>query len=156
MGYQNQLNRCTITTDCAVYYQGRYNAYMKSFFSEFKAFAVKGNVIELAVAVVIGAAFGKITTSLVDNIISPLMGIVLGGINFTNLSVQVGSATVTYGAFMQSVVDFVIIAFAIFIAVKVVNELKRKEEAKPETEKTTKPTEEIVLLREIRDQLRQR
>lgn len=126
---------------------------VKGFINEFKAFALKGNVVDLAIAVVIGAAFNKIVSSLVDNIIMPLVGILLGGINLSNLVVQVGEATVTYGAFLQAVVDFLIIAFSIFLAVKVMRSLERKEEAKPESKKVVEPAEEILLLREIRDSL---
>lgn len=128
---------------------------MKSFFDEFKTFAVKGNVVELAVAVVIGAAFGKIVTSLVDNIIMPLVGIVLGGVDVSNLVVEVGNATVNYGIFLQRVVDFIIIAFVIFLALKAVNNLQRKEEKKQE-ENPKEPSEEVKLLTEIRDQLKQK
>lgn len=126
---------------------------MKNFIQEFKAFALKGNVIDLAVAVVIGGAFGKITTSLVNNIIMPLFGAVLGGIDFTGKSVMVGEAEVAYGVFIQSVIEFVIIAFAIFIAIKAMSALQKKEEAKPEAEKAKEPSEEVKLLREIRDSL---
>ena len=126
---------------------------MKKFFDEFKTFAMRGNVIDLAVAVVIGGAFGKITTSLVDTIIMPLVGVLIGGVSFSSLSVNVGSATIAYGAFIQSVVDFIIIAFVIFIAVKMMNELQRKEDEKPEAEKVIEPSEEVKLLREIRDSL---
>ena len=126
---------------------------VKGFINEFKAFALKGNVVDLAIAVVIGAAFNKIVSSLVDNIIMPLVGILLGGINLSNLVVQRGEATVTYGAFLQAVVDFLIIAFSIFLAVKVMRSLERKEEAKPESKKVVEPAEEILLLREIRDSL---
>lgn len=115
---------------------------------------MRGNVIDLAIAVVIGGAFGKITTSLVDTIIMPLIGIIIGGISFSELSIVFGSATIAYGAFIQSVVDFVIIAFVIFLVVKVMNELQRKEEAKPEAEKVVEPSEEVKLLREIRDSLK--
>jgi large conductance mechanosensitive channel len=124
---------------------------MKNFIQEFKAFALKGNVIDLAVAVVIGGAFGKITTSLVNNIIMPLFGVVLGGIDFTGKSVMVGEAEITYGVFIQSVIEFVIIAFAIFVAIKAMTALQKKEEAKPEAEKVKEPSEEVKLLREIRD-----
>lgn len=124
---------------------------MQSFLEEFKAFAMRGNVVDLAVAVVIGGAFGKITTSLVDNIIMPLIGILLGGVSFGGLSVKVGSAVVAYGAFLQSVIDFIIIAFAIFVFIKVLNRLQAEEEAKPEAEKVVEPPEEVKLLREIRD-----
>jgi large conductance mechanosensitive channel len=126
---------------------------MKDIIQEFKAFAMRGNVIDLAVAVVIGTAFGKIVSSLVDNIIMPLIGILSGGIDFTNFSFEVGDSVITYGVFIQSIVDFVIIAFVIFIAIKAINKLKASEDAKPEAEKVAEPTEEIKLLREIRDSL---
>lgn len=127
---------------------------MKSFFEEFKAFAMKGNVMELAVAVVIGGAFGKIVSSLVNNIITPLLGLLLGGIDMSSISYTVGKESVTYGVFMQSIIDFIIISFVIFLAVKGLNSLQRKENAKPEEEKAVEPSEEILLLREIRDALK--
>lgn len=128
---------------------------MKNFLEEFKAFAMKGNVIDLAVAVVIGAAFGRITTSLVNNIVMPLFGGLLGGVDFTNESFMVGDAEVTYGVFIQSIIEFIIIALAIFIVIKVITRLQRKEaEAEEEKEKNPpEPSEEVVLLREIRDAL---
>lgn len=124
------------------------------FMNEFKAFALKGNVVDLAVAVVIGTAFNRITASLVDNIIMPLVGILLGGINLSNLAVEVGEATIMYGAFLQSVFDFLLIALSIFVALKVVRLLQRREEEKPESKKVVEPAEEVVLLREIRDSLK--
>lgn len=127
---------------------------MKKFLEEFKAFAMRGNVIDLAVAVVIGAAFGKITTSLVNNIIMPLFGVMLGGVDFTDKAVTVGDANVTYGVFLQSILEFIIIAFAIFMVIKVLSRLHKKEEEKPEEEKPKEPSEEVKLLREIRDNLR--
>ena len=127
---------------------------MKHFLDEFKAFAMRGNVVDLAVAVIIGTAFGAITTSLVNNIIMPLIGVIVGGIDFTTLSVTVGEEVVTYGIFIQSVVNFLIIAFVVFLAVKLINNMKAKEEAKPEKEKTVEPPEEVKLLREIRDSLK--
>jgi len=127
---------------------------MNSFISEFKAFAMKGNVMDLAIAVIIGAAFGKIVTALVDNIIMPLIGILLGGINFENLTVEVGNAVVTYGVFIQRVIDFIIIAFVIFMVIKGINNFKKKEEAKPDSEKTVELSEEVKLLTEIRDVLK--
>ena len=129
---------------------------MKSFVEEFKAFAMKGNVIDLAVAVVIGAAFGKIVSSLVDNIVMPLVGVVLGGVDFTTYATQVGDATITYGVFLQSVVDFLIIALVIFMVVKAINkaqEMNKGEEPAAE-QKPAEPSEEVKLLREIRDNLR--
>ena len=131
---------------------------------EFKEFAVKGNMIDLAVAVIIGAAFGKIIDSLVKDIIMPLIGLLLGGVNFSHLFVTLGSASyaslaaaekagaavLRYGLFLQAVVDFLIIAWAIFIAVKAINRLKREQPAPA----PAAPPEEVVLLREIRDQLK--
>lgn len=116
---------------------------------------MKGNVLDLAVAVVIGAAFGKIVSSLVDNIIMPLVGILIGGINFGSLSYSVGSATVSYGNFLQAVVDFVIVAFVIFLVVKAINHAQKfGKEPEPVTEaRPVEPPEEIKLLREIRDSL---
>ncbi len=128
---------------------------MKSFVEEFKAFAMKGNVMDLAVAVIIGAAFGKITASLVNNVVMPIFGVLLGGIQFADLQVTVGDAEITYGVFIQSIVDFLIIALVIFIFIKLLNNLKKKEAAKPEAEKVVEPSEEVKLLREIRDNLRQ-
>lgn len=129
---------------------------MKGFIEEFKAFAVKGNVIDLAVAVVIGAAFGKIVSSLVDNIIMPLVGILLGGISFSGMSYQVGEAMITYGVFVQAVVDFVIVAFVIFMVVKAINKAQEMTDGEEEVEeeKPAEPSEEVKLLREIRDNLR--
>ncbi|MEZ4103791.1 MAG: large-conductance mechanosensitive channel protein MscL [Candidatus Paceibacterota bacterium] len=127
---------------------------MKNFVNEFKAFAMKGNVMDLAVAVVIGAAFGKIVSSLVENIVTPLIGVLLGGVDFTGFTFILGDAEIKYGVFLQSVFDFIVIAFAIFIAIKALSKLKKKEEAKEE--KPKEPTEEVVLLREIRDNLKNR
>lgn len=125
---------------------------MKNFITEFKAFAMKGNVIDLAVAVVIGAAFGKIVASLVENIIMPTIGILLGGVDFTTWSLKVGEATITYGVFIQSIFDFTIIALVIFMVVKALAKLQKKEEAKPAA--PAEPSAEIKLLTEIRDSLR--
>ena len=104
---------------------------MNQTLKEFREFAVKGNVVDLAVGVIIGAAFGKIVTSVVSDIVMPLVGILIGGFDFKTLSIQVGSAKVMYGNFLQNIVDFVIIAWAIFVAVKVINHFRRKEEEKP-------------------------
>lgn len=127
-------------------------------FKEFKEFAVKGNMIDMAVGIIIGAAFGKIVTSLVTDIIMPPIGVILGGIDFSNLVITLkdvtetsGAVTINYGLFINSVIDFLIIAFVIFIVIKQINKLKKKEEAKPE-----KPDEGVVLLREIRDQLKKK
>lgn len=126
---------------------------IKNFVDEFKKFAMRGNAIDLAVGIVIGAAFQKIVTSLVNNIITPLLGSLMGGVNFTGYAVTVRESEITYGVFIQSVIDFVIVALAIFVAIKVINEFQKKENAKPEEEKVAQPTEEIQLLREIRDSL---
>lgn len=125
---------------------------MKNFIEEFKAFAMKGNVIDLAVAVVIGAAFGKIVASLVENIVMPAVGILLGGVDFTNWALSVGDATITYGVFIQSIFDFTIIAFVIFMVVRALAKLQKKEEAKPAA--PAEPSAEVKLLTEIRDSLR--
>lgn len=127
---------------------------MKNFVEEFKAFAMKGNVVDLAVAVVIGAAFGKIVSSLVDNIVTPIIGLLMGGVDFSGLAYEVGDAVVTYGVFIQSIIDFIIVAFVIFLVIKAMARMQQKEEAKPEEEKAAEPSDEVKLLREIRDNLR--
>jgi len=124
---------------------------MKSLLEEFKKFAMRGNVVDLAVAVVIGAAFGKIVSSLVENIIMPLVGVVTGGVDFSNLAFNIQGTAVTYGVFLQSVIDFLIISFAIFAAIKLMNRFHQKESVAPETKKIVEPSEEVKLLREIRD-----
>ena len=105
---------------------------------EFKEFVMRGNVLDLAVAVIIGGAFGKIISSLVNDILMPLVGLVLGGVNFSELAFTVGEAVVKWGAFVQAIVDFIIIAFVIFMIVKAANSTKKKEEPAPEPEPTTK------------------
>ncbi|HET6595855.1 MAG TPA: large-conductance mechanosensitive channel protein MscL [Anaerolineales bacterium] len=100
---------------------------------EFREFAIRGNVMDLAVAVIIGAAFGKIVTSLVDNILMPLIGLMMGGVDFSGLSVQVGDAVLQYGLFIQSIIDFLIIAFVIFLLVRALNRLKKEEPVTPTT-----------------------
>src|SRR5689334_524856 len=112
-----------------------------SFISEFKAFVMRGNVIDLAVAVVMGAAFGKIVSSLVDGIVMPVIGLLLGGINITDKTFTIGQAVIKWGVFLQSIIDFTIIAFAIFLAIKAINSLQKKQEAAP-----PKPSEEVILL----------
>jgi large conductance mechanosensitive channel len=121
--------------------------------SDFKKFALKGNVIDLAVGVVIGTAFGKIVTSLVQDLIMPLVGLLLGGINFSKLSYTFLDAEIHYGAFIQSVVDFFIIAFSIFLVIRFFNRFKKKEEEKAPA--PAGPTSE-ELLGEIRDLLKER
>jgi large conductance mechanosensitive channel len=125
---------------------------MKNFAAEFKAFAMRGNVVDLATAVVIGAAFGKIVSSLVENIMMPIVGILVGGIDFTGLAFTIGTSTIKYGMFLQSVFDFVIVAFVIFLVVKGMAHLKKKEDEAPAAPK--EPSAEVKLLTEIRDSLR--
>ena len=137
------------------------------FLKEFKAFALKGNVMDMAVGVIIGGAFGKIVTSLVNDIIMPPIGLLVGGVDFTNLKVVIKKAVVeggaeiapavtwNYGAFIQQVVDFTILAFCVFMMVKVMNKLLKKEEAKPAPAPAPPaPSKEEVLLTEIRDILK--
>jgi large conductance mechanosensitive channel len=119
---------------------------------EFREFAVKGNIVDLAVAVIIGGAFGKIVSSLVEDLVMPAVG-ALGGVDFKTLALQVGAAKILYGKFIQTCVDFVIITAAIFLAVKAINHLRRKDEAKPPA--ATPPRQE-QLLEEIRDLLKKK
>jgi len=105
---------------------------------EFKEFVMRGNVLDLAVAVIIGGAFGKIISSLVNDILMPLIGLVLGGVNFSELAFTIGDAVVAWGAFVQAIVDFLIIAFVIFMIVRTANNAKKKEEPAPPAEPTTK------------------
>lgn len=142
---------------------------MSSILNEFKAFAVKGNAVDMAVGVIIGGAFGKIVSSIVNDIIMPPIGWLIGGVNFSDLkfelpTVKIGNemmqaATVNYGGFIQTIIDFVIIAFCVFLLVKGINKLsnlkKKEEEAKPKPEEP-KPTKEELLLTEIRDLLKER
>ena len=121
---------------------------------DFKKFALKGNIIDLAVAVVIGAAFGKIVSSLVDNIIMPLVGLLLGGINFSELSYTFLKTEIQYGIFIQNVVDFIIIAFAIFMVLRLLMKLKRKEEIVEEVAAVPEVDTKEELLKEIRDLLK--
>ncbi|WP_019557924.1 large-conductance mechanosensitive channel protein MscL [Thiomicrorhabdus arctica] len=130
-----------------------------SMMKEFKAFALKGNVVDLAVAVIIGVAFGKVVTALVANIIMPPIGVLLGGVDFSDLSIVIKEAVgdapavvMSYGIFIQTVVDFVIIAFVIFMIVRAMNSMKKVEEVAPKAD--PKPSTEEVLLTEIRDALR--
>lgn len=122
---------------------------------EFKKFIARGNVFDLAVGVVIGNAFSKIVTSLVDNIIMPLVGIVIGGIDFTKLSLTIFDVKIEFGIFIQNIVDFLIIAFCIFIAIKIINRLTKKEEPKEEVKEVVK-SEEVKLLEEIRDLMKKK
>jgi large conductance mechanosensitive channel len=140
-----------------------------SFFGEFKEFAVNGNAVDLAVGVIIGASFGKIVTSLVDDVLMPPVGLVLGKVDFTNLFANLGSEpyptlaaakeagapVLAYGNFLQTVVDFVLVALVVFLLVRMLNRLRRKEEEAPAAPAAPPaPSEEVVLLREIRDSLK--
>lgn len=132
--------------------------------SEFKEFAMRGNVIDLAVGVVIGAAFGKIVTALVDNVIMPPIGLLIGGVDFSDLVITLKEAsvdaagevvpavTIGYGEFVNALIQFIIVAFAIFMVVKAINRLNRKPD--PEPEAPAEPSEDVLLLREIRDSLK--
>ena len=119
---------------------------------EFREFAVKGNVMDLAVGVIIGAAFGKIVSSLVEDLVMPLVGTLMGGLDFSGLAVKIGTATIKYGKFLQTCVDFLIIAWAVFLMVKAVNRLRRQEPLAPAA--PSAPPRQEVLLEEIRDLLR--
>ena len=121
---------------------------------EFKEFALKGNVIDLAVAVVIGGAFGKIVTSLVNDLIMPIIALLTSGVNFTDMKYVYGEVTLTYGNFIQSIVDFLIIAFSIFLAVKLINKSKKKDQSQGNAPDQPAPPTEAQLLTEIRDLLK--
>ena len=123
-----------------------------SILREFREFAVKGNIVDLAVAVIIGAAFGKIISSLVEDIVMPAVG-ALGRVDFKSLAVQVGEAKILYGKFLQTCVDFVIVALAIFVMVKIINELRRRDEQKPPA---AVPPRQEQLLEDIRDLLKRK
>lgn len=127
-------------------------------FDEFKAFVMRGNVVDLAVGVIIGAAFGKIVTSLVNDIFMPIIGMILGNIDFSSLAITLGEpvegaeqAVIKYGMFIQEIVNFLIIALCVFVAIKVINKMQKKKEEAPAP--TPEPTKEEVLLTEIRDAL---
>jgi large conductance mechanosensitive channel len=156
------LHECALPARVGAAAAGREAGADMSIVSEFKAFAMRGNVVDLAVAVVIGAAFGKIVSALVDGVIMPVVGLLVGGVHFGDLAWVLRAAPadgegepvlLRYGAFLQSVLDFVIVAFAIFLVVKLMNRLKRKEAAAPEA--VPIPAPEVVLLSEIRDLLKQ-
>ncbi len=130
---------------------------VNGFISEFKTFISRGNVIDLAVGVIVGGAFSKIVTSLVNDILTPIIGILIGGKDLSNLALKIGDANIAYGAFIQNIIDFLIIAFCIFIFIKFINRifLKSKEEKKEEKkEEPPKKSEEVILLEEIRDLLK--
>lgn len=126
---------------------------MKKNIDEFKKFIARGNVIDLAVGVIIGGAFSSIVTSLVNNILTPILGLILGGVDFSNLSITFRNTQIEYGAFIESVIDFLIVAICIFTIIKFINKIihiKKKEEEPPKPKKS----EEVILLEEIRDLLK--
>ncbi len=127
---------------------------MKNFLEEFRAFAIKGNVVDLATAVIIGTAFGAIVTSLVTNIVMPLIGVVLGGIDVTGWQFTVGASVVAYGVFVQSIINFIIISLVVFVAIKLLARLKKSEDSV--IEKPKEPSDEVKILMEIRDSLQQK
>jgi large conductance mechanosensitive channel len=120
--------------------------------NDFKAFIMRGNIFDLAVGVIIGGAFGKIVTSLVNDILTPLLGILLGGVNLSDLHWTLGDAPLMYGAFIQSIIDFLIISASIFLFIRFATKFKKQEKAEPPAEPV--PTKEELLLTEIRDLLK--
>jgi len=122
------------------------------FIKEFKEFVAKGNMMDLAIGIIIGVAFGKVISSLVTDVIMPPIGLLIGGIDFSKIIVPLNSTTaINIGLFINTIIEFIIIALAIFIMIKMINKLKKKEEAKPAA-----PSEEVVLLRQIRDSLKKK
>ena len=122
---------------------------------DFKEFIARGNVLDLAVGIIIGAAFGSIVSSLVDNIIMPLIGLIMGGVDFSSLTITVGDAVIEIGLFIQSIVDFLIISFSIFMFIRLFNSVKKKQE-EVEAEVVEEVNEQTVLLTEIRDLLKEK
>jgi len=122
-----------------------------SMISEFKEFAMKGSLVDMAVGIIIGAAIGKVVGALVDSILMPLVGMAMGGVDFSSLALQVGDASVGYGAFLQALIDFLIVAFVIFMIIKMLSNLKKSAE-----EEAEELSADTVLLTEIRDLLKQR
>jgi len=134
-----------------------------SFIKEFREFAVKGNVVDMAVGIIIGAAFGKIVSSLVSDVVMPPIGVLIGGVDFSDLAIVLKEATadttaviIAYGQFLQTILDFTIVALAIFVMIKVINRLKREEAAEPAPAAEPEATKEELLLTEIRDLLKSR
>ena len=130
------------------------NKNIKKEADEFKKFISRGSVVDMAIGVIIGGAFGKIVSSLVNDIIMPLVGVVLGGLDFSSLSIKVGDATIAYGNFIQTIFDFLIVAFCIFLMVKLFERFRKKEKKEEEkNEEAPKKSDEVLLLEEIRDLL---
>lgn len=145
-------------SDCLINFN-KLKPYMMKILGEFKSFAMKGNVVDMAVGIIIGAAFGKIVASIVNDIIMPPIGLILGGVNFTDLKIVMKAATETkpavtwnYGSFLQVIFDFLIVAFAVFMLIKAINAARKKEEAAPSTPPVQ--SKEETLLTEIRDLLK--
>ena len=122
--------------------------------SEFKAFISRGNVVDMAVGVIIGSAFGKIVTSLVNDILMPAIGVIIGGLDFSNLTIKVGDAVIAYGNFIQSIIDFLIISGCIFLMIKFFEGFRKKEEKNDVKQEAPKKSDEVLLLEEIRDLLK--
>lgn len=122
--------------------------------NEFKTFISRGNVVDMAVGVIVGSAFGKIVTSLVNDLLMPIIGIVIGGLNFSNLSLKFGDAIIAYGNFIQAVIDFLIISLCIFLMVKLFENFKKEEKVEEKKEEPAKKSDEVLLLEEIRDLLK--
>lgn len=122
--------------------------------NEFKTFISRGNVVDMAVGVIVGSAFGKIVTSLVNDLLMPVIGIVIGGLNFSNLSLKFGDAVIAYGNFIQAVIDFLIISLCIFLMVKLFENFKKEEKVEVKKEEPAKKSDEVLLLEEIRDLLK--
>lgn len=120
----------------------------------FKAFIAKGNVIDLAVGVIIGSAFGKIVSSIVDDILMPILGVIIGGINFRTLSIRIGDAVITYGNFIQNVIDFLIIALCVYFMITAIDKFTSKFKKEEEKKEEAKKSDEVALLEEIRDLLK--
>ena len=121
--------------------------------SEFKEFIMRGDVVDLAVGVIVGGAFGKIVSSLVNDILMPVIGVIIGGIDFSSLSINIADAKIMYGSFVQQIIDFLIISLCIFLFIKVINKFTKKEE-KTEEQVEEKKSDEVLLLEEIRDLLK--
>ena len=130
---------------------------MKEFFKDFKDFIAKGDVMSMAVGIIVGSDFTAIVNALVENIITPILGVILGGLNFSELAITVGNAHIQYGAFIQAVINFLIVAFVLFCAMRGLNRLKNiaLKEKKEEDEKTEQPSKEVQLLTEINETLKQ-
>lgn len=127
---------------------------MKNIMKEFKEFISRGSVVDLAVGVIVGGAFSKIVSSLVNDILMPLIGVIIGGHDFSSLSITIGNASIAYGLFIQNVIDFLIVSFCIFMFVKFINSLTTRLKRKEQKEEVAKKADDILLLEEIRDLLK--